>query len=117
MMMQFGDDFEESCLSVLNTMQVSKDELSFALTSDRSATVKLPYRMVSGKYICTVLCNREPDSILKLGNGRCTMTIRTMGLADTWSWYQFWEVGLSLAGMCARVGMAGTSVYLGKIAL
>ena len=47
------------------------------------------------------------------------MTIRTTGkgagYTDTWSWGQFWEVGIALAGMCVREGKEGVQTHLGEL--
>ena len=42
------------------------------------------------------------------------MTITSDGQKDVWSWYEAWEVTVTLSAMCASTAYAGTTYGLGK---
>ena len=42
------------------------------------------------------------------------MTIGTDGVTDWFNWYQIWEVGVALNGVCVRSGRSGTQARLGE---
>ena len=44
---------------------------------------------------------------------RCTMTIVCSGLADTYSWYQIWGIGVAINGICIRQDHGGYQTDLG----
>ncbi len=46
---------------------------------------------------------------------RCAMTIRTNGPADHWEWEGFYQQATAVVGMCARGGMEGAALRLGKL--
>ncbi|CAD6593126.1 MAG: hypothetical protein ASARMPREDX12_006852 [Alectoria sarmentosa] len=92
-------DSRVSCQQILNTMSTSEEHTAFGPEGDPGVEVVLPFVLVSS-------------------DGKCKMTIRTTGKGagntDTWSWGQFWEVGVALAGMCVREGKAGVQTELGE---
>ena len=45
---------------------------------------------------------------------RCAFTIRTAGLSDSTHWENVWVSAVALAGLCARQGMQGREIQLGK---
>ncbi|CAF9918332.1 MAG: hypothetical protein ALECFALPRED_000647 [Alectoria fallacina] len=91
-------DARVSCRQILNTMDADGQHTAFGPASDPEAEVGLPLLLVSS-------------------DQQCKMTIRTTGKGaghtDTWSWGQFWEVGIALAGMCVREGKEGVQTRLG----
>jgi hypothetical protein len=42
------------------------------------------------------------------------MTIRSRGLADTATWWDFWTAAVQLTGVCVRGGKGGKSVGIGE---
>lgn len=50
---------------------------------------------------------------------QCKITIRTTGKGagrtDVWSWGQFWEGAVAVAGMCVREGKEGVQTGLGEL--
>ena len=52
--------------------------------------------------------------IWALADHRCAFTIRTAGLSDSTPWESLWVSAVELAGLCARQGMQGREIQLGK---
>lgn len=48
-------------------------------------------------------------------DGRCAMTIRTIGGQDFSKWDLFWDEAVALVGMCARRGLKGVASRLGEL--
>ena len=51
---------------------------------------------------------------MALADHRCALTIRTAGLSDSTTWGDLWEFAVDLASMCARGGMQGREIKLGR---
>ena len=47
-------------------------------------------------------------------DGLCALTIRNDGQKDVWSWYDAWEVTVTLSAMCASTAYSGTTFGLGE---
>ncbi|MCJ1458206.1 hypothetical protein MMC28_008577 [Mycoblastus sanguinarius] len=85
---------QESCQDILDTMPASAILIRFGLAGDPLASVTTPYTFMSQ-------------------DRRCRMTIGTDGVTDWFNWYQIWEVGVALNGVCVRSGRSGTQARLG----
>ena len=52
-----------------------------------------------------------------LADHRCALTVKTAGLSDLAYWGTLWEVAVELVSICARHGMQGREVRLGRFAV
>ncbi|CAF9927191.1 hypothetical protein IMSHALPRED_007149 [Imshaugia aleurites] len=83
-----------SCQNIVDTMPASRDFTTWGPPDDPLAVVKLPLTYYSL-------------------DRRCKLSIRTDGLTDTYSRYQFWTTAVALTGICVRSGRVGVRDHLG----
>ena len=116
--------YEKSCQQMLDRMPVTKTPITFGPIPSES-TVNLPLVLTSRKFVfdlfiqfpalyhvyCISLCANQR----KAADQRCSMSIQTTSLSDTFSWYQAWEAGVALTGMCVRQGRCGSRGLLGRL--
>lgn len=93
-------DAQVSCQQLLNTMSTSELNTYFGPGSDPLANVRVPVLLLSEDH-------------------QCKITIRTTGKGagrtDMWSWGQFWEGAVAVAGVCVREGKEGVQTGLGEL--
>ena len=49
-----------------------------------------------------------------IADGLCAMTISTLGLSDTASWWEMWQGAVQLNGVCVKAGKKGKNPAIGK---
>ena len=107
-------DAEAACKWVLDHMPADSDlQTMFGPSTDPHAEVVLPWIIESRQYLlwhkyCLTLN-------LALADRRCALTVRTAGPPDVAYWGTLWESAVELASICARHGMQGRKVQLGRL--
>ncbi|CAD6571069.1 MAG: hypothetical protein ASARMPRED_004192 [Alectoria sarmentosa] len=106
----------DSCNQAIALVGISTTVLSFGMRSVGAYDIPLPQRFISTDGKCVVEPSLTPGAIEARA---CPEDIAVAafvvgaGNTDTWSWGQFWEVGVALAGMCVREGKEGVQTELG----
>lgn len=49
-----------------------------------------------------------------IADGLCAMTISTLGLSDTASWWEMWQGAVQLNGVCVKAGKKGKNPAIGE---
>ena len=105
---------EASCKWILDHIPADADfKVMFGPRTDPNVEVQLPWVVTSRQYLVTQTHRLTLN--LALADHRCALTMRTAGPSDLAYWGTLWESAVELASICARHGMQGRKVQLGRL--